>query len=257
MCVCVCDGVCCASVRYAFLFQNTEHKALRLLQSDPSASSSSSFTSSSGAAFASASATTSTTNTSCPRWQPPDPLHPQQPQQPQHSQQRSQAALEAAPPGAGGGDGGSQGRFLSPGLECLEFRFGVALPLQQQPGGAPPQVAPSGSVTKMTLKDNHLIVVTEERHVSSLGGPSPKVRGPFPARQDVTPGCCRSYLSPCLVPVHPSNHPNLCLAFVSASCLLPPVSVSVSSLSSSCACGSVWKLHPGNVVCVLSYKYLS
>lgn len=24
----------------------------------------------------------------------------------------------------------------------------------------------SGSVTKMTLKDNHLIVVTEERHVS-------------------------------------------------------------------------------------------
>ncbi|KPU75048.1 uncharacterized protein Dana_GF27182 [Drosophila ananassae] len=31
----------------------------------------------------------------------------------------------------------------------------------------PLPLLPSGSVTKMTLKDNHLIVVTEERHVSS------------------------------------------------------------------------------------------
>ncbi|EDW51087.1 GM12063 [Drosophila sechellia] len=84
--------------------------------------------------------------------------------------------------------GVSQGHLLTPGLECLEFRFegggvskvgevvqvgleafgdgnGNASSIGGSSGGiGGGGFAPCGSVTKMTLKDNHLIVVTEERH---------------------------------------------------------------------------------------------
>ncbi|SPP78691.1 Hypothetical predicted protein, partial [Drosophila guanche] len=66
----------------------------------------------------------------------------------------------------------SLGHQLGAGLEHLEFQF--EMPdmwgsTGSDEAGADDDwsdviMAPCGSVTKMTLKDNHLIVVTEERH---------------------------------------------------------------------------------------------
>lgn len=71
---------------------------------------------------------------------------------------------------------------LASGVQRIEFQFDpqmatptitptpMATPTTiATPAATPPfaeAFAFSGSVTKMTLKDNHLIVVTEERHVS-------------------------------------------------------------------------------------------
>ncbi|TDG39326.1 hypothetical protein AWZ03_014252 [Drosophila navojoa] len=60
---------------------------------------------------------------------------------------------------------------LTSGVQCIEFQFETSPDIRTPPptGGATPTISGtaftfSGSVTKMTLKDNHLIVVTEERH---------------------------------------------------------------------------------------------
>ncbi|XP_002133455.2 uncharacterized protein [Drosophila pseudoobscura] len=62
----------------------------------------------------------------------------------------------------------SLGHQLGSGLENLEFRFEMpeiwGTMGSDEGGDWSNVIAPSGSVTKMTLKDNHLIVVTEERH---------------------------------------------------------------------------------------------
>ncbi|KAH8245307.1 hypothetical protein KR032_008502, partial [Drosophila birchii] len=96
-----------------------------------------------------ATTTTTATSTGCPR-RHPQPVDPP-------TQRPQPAATGAAPLG-------SQGRFL----ECLQFRFSGEPDDGGQSGAGAGfgggKVVSSGSVTKMTLKDNHLIVVTEERH---------------------------------------------------------------------------------------------
>jgi len=146
---CIPLGYC--SLLLSISFSLSLSHSVRLLQSE-----SSSF-SSSDLAFASVRGTTSTTFTS------PRPHHHPPP--------------TATPP-----SGDSQGHLpiQMPGLEHLAFRFKGAVDGVNKVdevvlvggassiGGSSGGLAPCGSVTKMTLKDNHLIVVTEERHVSSL-----------------------------------------------------------------------------------------
>jgi len=64
---------------------------------------------------------------------------------------------------------GKVGEVVQVGLEAFGDGNGNASSIGGSNGGIGGGCfAACGSVTKMTLKDNHLIVVTEERHVSSL-----------------------------------------------------------------------------------------